>query len=46
VQGFGTLKAFQQYPADYRPVAGSRQGIGWLWPNLPGGWFPNDYGGY
>jgi hypothetical protein len=47
IDGVQKLKSDQQFPADYRPVAGSRQGVGWLFPNLPGGWYPNDsYGGY
>ena len=40
---FQELRASVQYPPDYRPIAGSRQGVGVLWPNLAGGYYQADY---
>ena len=42
-EGFAELRASIQYPPDYRPIAGTRQGVGILWPNLAGGYYPADF---
>jgi hypothetical protein len=43
IEGRDRLKAFVEWPSDYRPVAGSGSGIGLIWPNLSGGYWPADF---
>lgn len=42
LEGLAKLKAFVEWPPDYRPIAGGGGPLGVTWPNLPGGWYPAD----